>query len=128
VLRRIFGPERDEVMGQWRKVNNGDLHNLYSSPGTIRQIKSTRMRWAQHVACMGEGKNVYRVLAGKPKGKIRLRRPRCRWEDGIKIDLMEIGCRVLEWIHLAQDRDFCRTLMNAVMNLQVLAPSSSLLS
>jgi hypothetical protein len=91
VLRRIFGPTRDEVTGEWRKLHNGELHNLYSSPDTIRQIKSRRMRWAGHVARMGEGRKVYRVLVGKPEGKRQLGRPRRRWEDGIKMDLREIG-------------------------------------
>jgi hypothetical protein len=72
VLRRIFGPKRDEVTGQWRKLHSGELHNLYSSLDIIRQIKSRRMRWAGHVACMGEGRNVYRVLVGKPEGKYQL--------------------------------------------------------
>jgi hypothetical protein len=91
VLRRIFGPKRDKVTGEWRKLHNGKLHNLYSSPDIIRQIKSRIMRKAEHVACMGEDRNVYRVLVGKPKGKRPLGRPRHRWEDGIKIDLREIG-------------------------------------
>jgi hypothetical protein len=81
VLRRIFGPKRDEVTGQWRKLHNGELHNLYSSPDIIRQIKSRRMKWARHVARMGEGRNVYRVLVGKPKGKGPLGRPRRRWDQ-----------------------------------------------
>jgi hypothetical protein len=88
---RIFGPKRDEVMGDWRKLHNGELHNLYSSPFIIREIKSRRMRWAGHVARMGEGRNVYRVLVGKPEGKRPLGRQRHRWEDGIKMDLREIG-------------------------------------
>jgi hypothetical protein len=91
VLRRIFRPERDEVTGDWRKMHNWELHNLYSSPYIIRQIKSRRMRWAGHVACMRERRNVYRVLMGKPKGKRPLERPRRRWEDGLKMDLREIG-------------------------------------
>jgi hypothetical protein len=91
VLRRLFGPKRDEVTGEWKKLHNGELHNLYSSPDIVRQIKSRRMRWAGHVARMGEGRNVYRVLVGKPKGKRPLERPRRRWEDGIKMDLREIG-------------------------------------
>jgi hypothetical protein len=124
VLRRIFGPKRDEVTGEWRKLHNGELHNLYSPPDIIRQIKSRRMRWAGHVARMGEGRNVYRVLVGKPEGKRPLGRPRRRWEDGIKTDLTEIGWEVVEWIHLAQDRDRWRALVNAVMNLRVLAPCS----
>jgi hypothetical protein len=97
VLRRIFGPKRDEVMGQWRMLHTGELHNLYSSPDIIRQIKSRRMRWVGHGSCMGEGRNVYRVLVGKPEGK----RPRHRWENGIKIDLRETGWGGVEWIHLA---------------------------
>jgi hypothetical protein len=91
VLRGIFGPKRDEVTGQWRKTQNGELHNLYSSPDIIRQIKSRRMRWEGHVARMGEGRDVYRVLVGKPKGTRPHERSRHRWEDGSKIDLGEIG-------------------------------------
>jgi hypothetical protein len=91
VLRRISGPKRDEVTGEWRKLHSGELRNLYSSPDIIRKIKSGRMRWAGHVARMGEGRNVYRVLVGKPEGKRPLERPRCRWEDGVKMDLREIG-------------------------------------
>jgi hypothetical protein len=91
VLRGIFGLTRDEVTGEWRKLHNGELHNLYASPDIIRQIKSRRMRWAVHVARMGEGRNVYRVLVGKPEGKRPLGIPRRRWEDGIKIDLGDIG-------------------------------------
>jgi hypothetical protein len=78
VLRRIFGPKRDEGTGEWRKLLIGELHNLYSSPGIIRQIKSRRMRWVEHVACMGEGRNMYRVLVGEPKGNRPLERPRHR--------------------------------------------------
>jgi hypothetical protein len=84
VLRGIFGPKRDEVTGEWRKLHNEELHNLYSSPDIIGQIKSRRMRWAGHMARMVEGRNVYRVLVGKPEGKRPLGRPRHRWEDGIK--------------------------------------------
>jgi hypothetical protein len=91
VLRGIFGPTSDEVTGQWWKLHNEKLHNLYSSPGIIRQIKSRRMRWAGHVARMGEGRNVYRVLVGKPEGKRPLGRPRRRWENEIKMNLREIG-------------------------------------
>jgi hypothetical protein len=94
VLRRIFGPKIDEVTGEWRKLHSGELHNLYSSPDIIKQTKSWRMRWAGHVACIGKGRNVYEVLVGKPKGKRPLERPRSRWEDGIKMDVGEIGCRV----------------------------------
>jgi hypothetical protein len=91
VLRRIFGPKRDEVTGEWRKLHNGGLHNLNSSPGIIRQIKLRTMRWAGHVAHMGEGRNMCRVLMGNPEGKSPLERPRRRWEDGIKMYLREIG-------------------------------------
>jgi hypothetical protein len=122
VLRRIFGPTRDEVTGEWRKLHNGELHNLHSSPDFIRQIKSKIMWWAGHVARMGEGRNVYRVLVGNPEGKRPLERPMCRWEDGIKMDPSEICWGDVEWIHLAQDRDHSRSLVNAVMNLRVLAP------
>jgi hypothetical protein len=88
---RIFGPKRDEVTGDWRKLHNGKLHNLYSSRDIVRQIKSRKMRWAGHVACMGEGRNVYRVFVGKPEGKGPPERPRRRWEHGIKLDNREIG-------------------------------------
>jgi hypothetical protein len=90
VLRRIFGPKRDEVTGEWRKLHSGQLHNLYSSPDIIRQIRSRRMRWAGHVARMRKGRNMYRVLVGNPEGNRPLERPRRRWEDGIKVDLREI--------------------------------------
>jgi hypothetical protein len=128
VLRRIFGPKRVEITGEWRKLRNGELHNLYSSPDVIRQIKLRRMRWAGHVARMGGRRNVYRVLVGKPKGKRLVRRRRRRWEDGIKMDLRKIGWRSMEWIHLAQDRDCWQAVVNAVMNLRVLAPRSQLVS
>jgi hypothetical protein len=126
VLRGMFGPKRDEVTGEWRKLHSGELHNLYSSPDIIiRQIKSRRMRWAGHVARMGEGRNVYRVLMGKPEAKSPPGRPRYRWEDGLKKDLREIGLGGgVEWIHLAQDRDRWRAIVSAVMNLRVLAPRS----
>jgi hypothetical protein len=103
---------------------HGELHDLYSPPDIIKQIKSKRMRWAGHVARRGEGRNVYRVLVGKPEGKRLLGRPRRRWEDGIKMDLREIGWEGVEWIHLAQDRDRWRAVVSAVMNLRVLAPRS----
>jgi hypothetical protein len=91
VLRRIFGPKRDEVMGEWRKLHNEELQNLYSSPDIITQVKSRRMRWAGHVAHMGGERIVYRVLVGKPEGTRPLGRPRRMWEDGIRMDLGEIG-------------------------------------
>jgi hypothetical protein len=104
VLRRIFGPKRDEVTGEWRKLHNEELHILYTSPNTIRQLKSRRM-WAGHVARMEEERNVYRILMGKPEGRRPLERPRRRWEDGIRMDLRENGWDSVDWIQLAQDRD-----------------------
>jgi len=118
VLRRIFGPKRDEVTGEWRKLHNEELNDLYCSPNCVWVIKS-RMRWAGHVARMGERRGVYRVLVGKPEGKRPLGRPRRRWEDNIKMNLQEVGCGGMDWIELAQDRDRWRTLVNAVMNLRV---------
>jgi hypothetical protein len=102
VLRRIFGPKREED-GSWRKLHNDELHNLYSSPNIVMVIKSGRMKWAGHVARRGEGRGVYRVLVGKPEGKRPLGRPRRRWEDNIKMDLREMGIDGANWIRLAQD-------------------------
>jgi hypothetical protein len=103
----------------WRKLHNEELHNLYSSPSIIRIIKSRRMRWAGHVARMAEKRNVYRLLVGKPEGKRPLGRPRRRWMDNIKMDLLEIGVNVGDGIGLAQDRYRWRALVNSVMNLRV---------
>jgi hypothetical protein len=122
VLRRIFGPKRDDVIGEWRKLHNEEFHTSYSSPDIIRQVKSRRMRWAGHVACMGEERKAYKVLVGKSEGKRPLGRPRRRWEDGIRMDLREIGLGCVDGIRLAQDRDRWRAVMSAVMNLQVLVP------
>jgi hypothetical protein len=125
VLRRIFRSRRDEVTGDWRKMHDEELHNLYSSPDIIRQIKSRRMRRAGHVACMGEERKAYKVLVGKPKGKRPLGRPRCRWEDGIRMDLREISWGVgVDWIRLVQDRNQLYAVVNVVMNLRVLVPWS----
>ena len=118
VLRRIFGPKRDEVTGEWRKLHNEELHDLYS-PNIVRLIKSRRMRWAGHVARMGEWRGVYRVLVGEPEGKRPLGRPRRGWEDNIKMDLQEVGSGGLEWIDLAQDRDSWRALVSDVTDLRV---------
>ena len=119
VLRRIFGPRRDEVTGEWRRLHNEELNDLYSSPNIVRVIKARRMRWSGHVACVGEERGVYRVLVGKPEGKRPLGRPRRRWVDNIRMVLQEVGCGCMDWIGLAQDRDRWRTLVSAVMNLRV---------
>jgi hypothetical protein len=107
VLRKIFGPKKEEDK-LWRKLHNDKLHSLYSSPNIVRVIKSRRMRWAGHVACMGEGRGVYRVVVGRPKDKKPLGRPRHRWEDNIKMDLREMGIYGANWIQLAHDRVQCR--------------------
>jgi hypothetical protein len=91
VLRRTFGPKGDEVTGDWRKLFNEELHNLYSSPNIIRMIKSRSVSWATACRTNGENRNAYRILVGKPEGKRPLGRPRRRWGDNIKIDLREIG-------------------------------------
>jgi hypothetical protein len=119
VLRRIFGPRRDELTGDWRRLHNKELNYLYSSPIIVRLIKPRRMRWAAHVARMGEERGVYRFLLGKPQGKRPLGRPRRRWVDNIRTDLQEVGCGYMDWIGLAQDRDGWQRLVSAVMNLRV---------
>ena len=103
VLRRIFGPRRDEVTGEWRRLHNEELNDLYSSRNIVWVIKSRR--WAGHVARMGEERGAYRVLVGKPEGKGPLGRPRHRWVDNIRMDLQEVGCGYVDWIGLTQDRD-----------------------
>jgi hypothetical protein len=117
-LRRIFGPKREED-GSWRKLHNDELHNLYSSPNIVRVIKSRRLRWAGHVARMGEVRGVYWVLVGRPEGKRPLGRPRRRWEDNIKMDFRKIWIDGANWIQLAQDRVQWWAFVNTVMNLQV---------
>jgi len=101
VLRRIFGPKRDEVTGEWRQLHNEELNDLYCSPNNVRVIKSRRMRWAGSVARMGERRDICRVLVGKPEGKRPLGRSRRRWEDNIKMDLQEVRYNVIDWIELA---------------------------
>ena len=111
-------PKRDVVTGEWRKLQKEELRDLYSLPNIVRVVKSRRMRWAGHVARMGEGRGVHRVLMGKPEGKRALGRPRRRWKDNIKMDLRE-GEGGGDWMELAQDRDRWRALVNTVMNLRV---------
>jgi hypothetical protein len=115
---RILEPKRDEVTGEWRKLHN-ELRDLYSSPSIIRLTKSRRMRWVGHVVRMGEKRNAYRLLVGKQQRKRPLGRPRRRWVDNIKLDLLEIGWDGVDRIGLAQDRDKWRALVKGVMNLRV---------
>jgi hypothetical protein len=115
VLRGIFGPKRDEVTGEWRKLHNKELHDLYSSPSIIRITKSRRMRWAGHVARTGEKRNAYTLLVGKRS----LGRPRLKWVDNIRMDLGEVGRGDVDWIGLVQDRNRWRALVNSVLNLRV---------
>jgi hypothetical protein len=119
VLRRIFRPKRDEVTGGWRKLHNEELHSLYSSPSIVRVMKARRMRWAGHVARMGDVRGAYNILVGRPEWRRPLGRPRRRWEDNISMDLREVGFGDVDWIDLAQDRDRWRALLNTVMNLRV---------
>jgi hypothetical protein len=120
VLRKIFGPKRDEVTGEWRKLHNEECHDLCSSPSIIRIMKARRMRWAGNIARMREKRKAYRLLVGKPEGRRQLGRPRRRWLDNIRMDLVEVGWGDVDWIGLAQDRDRCRALVNLVLNLRVL--------
>jgi hypothetical protein len=119
VVRRTFGPKRDEVAGDCRKLHNEELNDLYSSPNIIGVIKSRRVGWAGYAARMRKRRGVYRVLVGKPDGKRPLGRHRHRWEDNIKMDLQEVGCKGMDWIDVTQDRDRWRALVNAVMNFLV---------
>jgi hypothetical protein len=91
VLRGIFGPKRDGVIREWRRLHNEELNDLYSSPNVIRVIRTRRMRWEGHVARMGHRRSAYRILVGRPEGRRPLGRPRHRWEDNIKMDLQEVG-------------------------------------
>jgi transcription termination factor 2 len=118
-LRKIFGRKREED-GSWRKLHNDELPDLYSSPNIVRVIKSRSMMWTGHVARIGEGRGVYRVLVGRTEGKRPLGRPRRRWKDNIKMDLGEIGIDGTNWIRLSQDRVQWWAFVNTVMNLRVL--------
>jgi hypothetical protein len=114
----MFGPKVEEVTGDWRRLHNGELHNLYTSQNTIWVIKSSTMSWMGHVTCMGQMRNAYNILVGKPEAKRPLGRPRHRWKDNFRMDLREIGWEGMDWVHLAQDRDQWQALVNMVMNLQ----------
>jgi hypothetical protein len=115
---RILGPKREEDTS-WRNLHNDELHSLYSSPNIVRVFKSGRMRWVGHVARIGEGRGIYKVLVGRPESKGPLGRPRRRWEDNIKMDLREIGIDGTSCIQLAQDRVQWRAFVNTVTNLRV---------
>jgi hypothetical protein len=119
VLRRVFGPKRDEVTGEWRKLHNEKLNDLYSLPNIVRVVQSRRMRWTGHVARMGEDRGVHRVLVGNPEGKRPLGRPRRKWEDNINMDFQEVGGGRGDWMELARDRDRWRALVGTVKNFRV---------
>ena len=118
VLRRIFGPKRDEVTGEWRKLHNEELNDLYCSPSIVPVIKWRRIRLAGHVARMEERRDVHKNVVGNSEGKRPHGRPSRRWEDNIKMDLQEVVCGGMDWLKLAEDSDRWRTLVNAVMNLR----------
>jgi hypothetical protein len=114
VLRKILGPKRDEVAGEWRKLHNEELHDLYSLPGIITIMKSSRMKWAGHVARMGEKRNAYRLLVGKPEEERPVEKPRRRW-----VDLVQVGWGDVDWIGLPQDRHRWGVFVNSALNLRV---------
>ena len=118
VLRKVFGPKRDEVTGEWRELHNEELNDLYSLPNIVRVVKSRRMRWAGHVARMGRIGMCMGCWWGR-LGKRPLGRPRRRWEDNIKMDLQEVGGGRGDWMELAQDRDRWRALVGTVRNVRV---------
>jgi hypothetical protein len=119
VLRRVFGSKRDEVRGEWRKLHNEEVNDLYSLPNIVRVAKSRRMRWAGHVARMGEERGVHMGLVGKPEGKRPLGIPTRRWKDNIKMDLQDVGGGHGDWMELAQDRNGWRALVSMVKNFWV---------
>ena len=105
--------------GEWRRLHNEELHSLYRSPNIARVIKSRRLRWAEHVNRMEEGRSAFKILTSKHSGKRPLGRPWRRWEDNIKMDLEEIGISAGNWVDSAQDRNYWRALVNAALNLRV---------
>jgi hypothetical protein len=119
VLRRVFGPKRDEVTGEWRKLHNEELNDVYSLPNIVRVVKSGRMRWMWYVACMGKERGVHRVLVGKPEGKRPLGKPGRRWEDNITMELQEVGGGRGDWMELVLDRNGWLALVSMVKNLRV---------
>jgi hypothetical protein len=119
VLRRISGPKRDEVTGEWIKLHNEELRELYSSPSLVTLFRSKRMSWACHLSRMGEKRNAYRLLVKMAVGKRQLSRQSRRWMDNIRTDLREVGWGDVDWIALAQDRNNWRALVNSVLNLRV---------
>jgi hypothetical protein len=120
IYKCSHGPhKRDEVTEERRKLHIEELNDLYSLPNIVRVVKSRRMRWAGHVARMGEKRGVHRVLVGKPEGKRPLGRPRHRWQDNIKMNLQEVGGGCGDWMELAQDRDRWQALVSTLKNLRV---------
>jgi hypothetical protein len=119
VLRKIFGPKRDEVIGEWRRLRSRGLHDLCSSPNSIRVIKSRKMRWAVHMELVGNRRRTYRALLGRRGLKRPFGRLERRWGDNIEINLQEVGYEGMNWIDLAQDRYRWRAVASAVMNLRV---------
>ena len=119
VLRKISGAKRYKIIGKWRKLQNAELHALYSLPDIISSLKLRLMRWTVHLACVELSRNAYRILVGKPEGKRPLLRLRHRWEDNIKMNLRDMGCDTEDWLDLAEDRDQWRAYVRAVMNLRV---------
>jgi len=113
-FKKAYDSVRRKETGQWEKLHNEGLNDLYSSFCIVGVIKLRRMSWVEHVSRMGERRGVYRVLVGKPEGKRPLWRPRHRWEDNIKMDLQDVGCGGMDWIEVAEDRDSWRALVNAV--------------
>ena len=119
IIRTAIWSYKGRGTGEWRRLHSEELNDLYSSPNIVRVIKSRRMRWAGHVARMGEERGVYRVVVGRPEGKRPLGRPGSRWADNIRMDLQDVVCGFMDWIGLAQDRDRWWTLVRAVMNIRV---------